>query len=139
MAKINKNTLKSIVKECLVEILSEGIASQAHTPPPPKNGLGRSRRPIAEAKARRQAADNISLERKITDSVDALTDDPVMGSIFADTAKTTLQEQYAAEGPGNQSGPVPAGDGSAGVELDDIFGEASQNWAALAFTEKKPR
>ena len=139
MAKINKNTLKSIVKECLVEILSEGISSQVSSPVPSKNSLGRSRRHVTEAKAHRRVADNISFERKIADSVDALTDNPVMGSIFADTAKTTLQEQYAAEGPGNQAGPAPVTDGSPGVDLGDIFGEASQNWATLAFTEKKPR
>ena len=57
-----------------------------------------------------------------------------MASLLADTASTTLQEQYAA-------GEAGANVAEEGVPLDspglDIFGEASQNWAQLAFSDPK--
>ena len=55
--------------------------------------------------------------------------DPIMASIFADTATTTLQEQISAEsGRGN---PVK----DTGVDPMSLF-ENAGNWAALAFAEK---
>jgi hypothetical protein len=56
--------------------------------------------------------------------------DPVMASIFADTASTTLREQVAADS-GRQ---VHAQE--TGVDPMSLF-ENSGNWAALAFAEPK--
>ena len=73
----------------------------------------------------------------IPETIKSITDDPLMQSIFADTARTTLQEQSSAE----KNPRVLAGDRAARIadESDpiDMFGEAAGNWATLAFSEKK--
>jgi len=59
----------------------------------------------------------------------------MMASIFADTAATTLQEQIQAENmrPGTAADPFAAA--AARIDPSDAFGDAAQNWAALAFSE----
>jgi len=141
MAKITKSQLKGIVKECLVEILSEGISASEDNP------LNESRKRKKDALRRKAEEDRLSehrrkLETRVSDTVATVTDDPIMQAILSDTAKTTLQEQTANETPAgkNLAGPNPlAGHGSvgAGINLDSIFESPSQNWADLAFTETK--
>jgi hypothetical protein len=142
---LKRSELKSIVKECLLEILMEGVA----------NGV---QQPIKEAKAhhvsqpvRRQALDyitagrnthsessksNVSINqprensRNIELAKQMAPNDPVMASIFADTASTTLREQVAAD-----SGR-PTHTQETGVDPMSLF-ENSGNWAALAFAEPK--
>ena len=62
-----------------------------------------------------------------------------MASIFEDTAATTLQEQIAAE----RGAPVTGGDAAslavANSDPSQLFAEASQNWAALAFSESSKK
>ncbi len=132
MAKLTKSALKSIVKECLVEILAEGIGlSVSHRETRTKD-LEQKR--LAEEK--RLKNHRQKFEVKVDDTVNALTDDPIMQEIFADTAKTTLQEQMQHESrPGQTTGAH--GTASAGIDLDNIFEGASSNWTQLAFSEKK--
>ena len=138
MAKLSREKLKTIVKECLVEILSEGLST-------PGDRLTESS-PRHKAKPRRKhvnqrpALDKISFGKKVQQTVGSLTDDPLMASIFADTAAGTLQEQISAEGRGNVAVQGdPAARAMAESDPNDIFGEAAGNWAALAFAEKKLR
>lgn len=70
------------------------------------------------------------------ESINKMTDDPLMASIFADTAKTTLQEQIEAERKG---GSVIAGGDAASLAIAqadpmDIFGDVADNWAKMAFS-----
>ena len=70
------------------------------------------------------------------ESINKMTDDPLMASIFADTAKTTLQEQVEAERKG---GNVVAGGDAASLAIAqadpmDIFGDVADNWAKMAFS-----
>ena len=70
-------------------------------------------------------------ETVVKAAVNELTDDPVMASIFADTAQTTLQEQ--------KEGRRPPADNAAAVvdhteDMSQIF-EGAGNWAAIAFGE----
>ena len=78
--------------------------------------------------------DSVSFNCAVDNTVNKVTNDPVMAALLADTATTTLQEQYAAGEPG-------ASVSEEGVALEsqgaDIFGEASQNWAQLAFSDGK--
>ena len=129
MPKVSKSVLKDLVKECLVEILSEGIAPSA-----PKKSRNVSRkRPISSHLPARGVV-NESFEANIDNAVGGMTDDPVMASIFADTARTTLQEQAAADS-GNRS---MTDNNSDTANLDDVFGEeAAQNWEHLAFPDKQ--
>ena len=142
MAKLTKTALKSLVKECLVEILAEGIGSTATL----QEGVKKSSANV-EARKRKQEAQaeqyRKKFEVKVDNTVNELTDDPIMQSIFADTAKTTLQEQMQHDKrPGshaNQPNPEMISGSPSGVDLGEIFQGASSNWEQLAFAEKKNR
>jgi hypothetical protein len=148
MAKVSRDMLKVLVKECLFEILlestGESTQSLVESRTKPK------RRAVASKKkqsTRRPALDSISFGSKPKQNiqppppvdVSSITSDPVMASIFQDTAATTLRDQAAAER--GKHGAL-LGDG---VSLDNassdgspsaLLGEASQNWAYLAFNDK---
>ena len=138
MAKLSREKLKTIVKECLVEILSEGLDTPGDrlVESSPRRRPKKKREPVNQ----RPALDKISFGRKVQQTVGSLTDDPLMASIFADTAAGTLQEQISAEGRG---GFIGQGDAASRTMAEndptDVFGEAAGNWAALAFAEKKIR
>ena len=163
MARLSKNKLKTIVKECLVEILEEGLSTSVGTPTMQSQQASAFKTKntdiIGEAVSQRQnrsmrrtASDNISYAQKTDDTgnsrfstaienaVSTVTDDPIMSSIFSDTARTTLQEQYSRD---SQQGPsvMMQGDNAAKVahqsDPTELFGQASQNWATLAFSDKK--
>ena len=145
MAKLTKNALKSIVKECLLEILVEGLAGQ--DVPEPLMEARRPRKPTSkrpqEKRSRRPALDNINFGNKVQVAVGGLTDDPVLSSILADTATTTLQEQYEQAPSSNNAQPShlhqvsvhgdQAAKATAQADPMDMFGGASANWASLAF------
>lgn len=133
MSKVSRSVLKSLVKECLVEILAEGLVGAN------KNIQESKKRPTKKASPRPKK--NITREQsrldEIPETIKNVTSDPLMQSIFADTAKTTLVEQVAADNRQR----VVAGDAvSQHVDKSDpmdLFGEAASNWATLAFSEKK--
>lgn len=135
MAKVNRNQLKSIVKECLLELLSEGLASD-HAPRQRKT---RRRNPQSVAQVSQHPPANDRFDDAVNESVKSLTNDPIMSEIFADTARTTLQEQLGAE----SAGPMVTGGDSASLQMasaepEDVFGDAASRWASLAFAEKGP-
>lgn len=129
--KLNKDILKTVVKECLLEILSEGINTSTE----------RSKEDVFSAineskkSKRRKTADLVRFENNVKNTANSLTDDPVLSSIFEDTAKTTLQEQI------NSPSGVVAGDrasyAAATNDPTDLFGESAGKWAALAFSDGK--
>jgi len=141
MAKLSRTALKSVVKECLLEILSEGLAdgvnelmeSRASQPKPRK----KKRQPRSEPEPNRNAAFDETVER----TVSSMTDDSLLAEMLADTARGTLQEQLAHDGknqglvdPGATSGDV--------IDPTDIFGkdnQASDHWATLAFSDGRPK
>jgi len=142
MAKVKRSVLKEIVKECLLEILFEGIDSEpgyedeepireartqrrASRPSPSKN--------LTEAvnKQKTPSGKKHQREKHVTEVVSSLTDDPLMASIYADTANTTLLEQKEGRKP-NVDGAAAAVDGVDNME--DLF-EGAGNWAAIAFNE----
>ena len=130
--KITKQALKKVVKECLMEILSEGLGEVK------EKGKPRKVRPPLIPRSR--APDLIQFNNAINETVNSLTSDPVMASIFADTAKTTLQEQINMDPHtrGSQMGGTTSISPHEKIEdSDEIFGDAAENWAALAFSEKK--
>jgi len=145
MAKVSRNVLKGIIKECLIEILAEGIIGD---PAPAKVNALESMLSEAPRKKRRKKTrakptnelDNDRFNSAVSNSVRSLTDDDVLASIFADTAKTTLQEQIGAEGKG------PGLADSASRKMDqldplEVFGNNGQGddyWAKLAFAGNSP-
>lgn len=157
MSKLSRNELKDLVKECLVEILSEGLAStpraersdnmshlaedrrapRVPTRPASKGMPPRSQSPAlnstifgASQTRRTNPAQAPAQQPAIVDSVGQITNDPVLAQILADTAMTTLQEQIGAESskPGS-----PSLQESVGSPMD-LF-DGAQNWATLAFSE----
>jgi len=137
MAKVSRKMLKSIVKECLVEILAEGLTGGN------SQELNES---ISSVKPTRSLDRNFSNNEKIVNEkfedntkkiISHATKDPVMAELLADTAQTTLQEQNGADRP-NQFTAKPTDTYSQiASESDpmDLFGGSSNNWAALAFSD----
>tara|TARA_B100000700_G_scaffold210481_1_gene231387 strand:+ start:9333 stop:9866 length:534 start_codon:yes stop_codon:yes gene_type:complete len=125
MAKLSRTELKGIVKECLVEILNEGMMATDHSSQmnltesksrsvnrdfsSTHSGMVKSpskaRQPTSP---RRSALDSITygidqkkpvnenFDNNVNSAVNVLTSDPTMQSIFQDTARTTLQNQTQA-------------------------------------------
>ena len=128
--KVTKQALKKLVKECLVEILSEGLGD--------KQKKRMSKTPSRSAQPRRRAPDLVHFNDTVNEAVGALTNDPVMASIFEDTAKTTLQEQISAGTPAQASHPGGLSSPNSGELIGDpseIFETSAKNWASLAFLD----
>ena len=137
MAKVKRSVLKEIVKECLLEILFEGIDSEPGYDEEPIREARKPRAPrpssnnLAAAVKQRQTPQKELKEDRVNAAVSELTQDPMMAAIYADTAQTTLLEQ--------KEGRRPPADNAAAVidhveDMSDIF-EGAGNWAAIAFGE----
>lgn len=138
MARVTKKVLKSIVKECLVEILSEGISSEELISAKQSTRLSRTDLKEKRSKVPRPALDNVTFNTAINEATSAITNDPVMSAIFADTARTTLQNQYGAENNRNMVDISNADSATklvANNDIEDLF-EGANNWANLAFSDK---
>ena len=132
---MKRGELKALIKECVVEVLQEGIGGAPSRSRPASKMRSTNSRP-------NHPSDNISYgalqesRNPAPISVNTgLSQDPVLQSIFQDTASTTLQEQVSSERRGRQ--PVPDGADRAARfmadhEPDELFDGAS-NWEKLAF------
>lgn len=164
--KLDKKVFKSIVKECLVEILAEGLYPQECDVREKKADLKESiqKRSIAGAgrmneQSRRAAHRNLQTKGSYLDKVSfgsesqqepartnertsklisKVTKDPIMSEIFADTAASTLQEQR--EGKSRTHMPSKPADTAARIVAEsdptDLFGASAGKWADLAFAPK---
>lgn len=151
--KIGKQALKALIKECLVEILAEGLGSnlsEAVKTAPRHDSRNRDSEPlpghaqprqIQYAKPQRQAQhldERVASRRMTTASIpaeiSAITRDPVMAAIFADTAQTTLQEQARGVMPGDTAAQV-----AARAAPEQMFDEATMDkWNQAAFQSSRP-
>lgn len=150
--KMSRDQLKALVKECLVELLSEGLGTsslQQERRQVPRSS-GRSIAGMTESRSRRSQFDP-RLDTPVSSGripSDALKDaikresggNPIMESIFADTAKTTLVQQLAA---GDSSGGAQGSTGGLSQkeqfkgDPEQVFGEdVASRWANLAFMDK---
>jgi hypothetical protein len=156
---MKRSELKAIVKECLIEILSEGLQlssepalrTEAVTrmPLPQRQPQQNTRRPAYDPRldepVGKRVVRNDNVGQAVKQAVSVMTDDPLMASIFADSIKT-VQKQNAqghANGaqPGMSGAPAhadAAAHAMAGARPDQIF-EGSDRWASLAFMEGPPR
>jgi len=144
MAKVTRSVLKEMVKECLVEILSEGLinsSDQLHESKKRKPRQRQTERVDASVfqERKKMLRKNIKAqENAVKARVSNITQDPIMQDILADTAATTLKEQPLNES-GSKRSYVP-GDAAAKAvydnEIEDLF-DGSQNWASLAFSGGK--
>tara|TARA_Y100001970_G_C14245337_1_gene867768 strand:+ start:2296 stop:2703 length:408 start_codon:yes stop_codon:yes gene_type:complete len=130
--KVTRSLLKEIVKECLVEILVEGLNSEED-----EDHLFESIAPKPKTKKTLSK----SPPRKIVSEAaihEVSGGDSIMSDIFADTAATTLANQGMKNDA--RGAYVPADSAARLVqdsELTDLF-EGSNNWAQLAFSSGKP-
>lgn len=142
--KVNREQLKALIKECLVEILAEGLGPLTEQKVASKPLMRESRVP------RRTALDNVSyvapqrqhVPQHNPEIIKSVTSDPIMSSIFQDTLNTTLVKQDASGH--NQAKPAPAISGDLATRVaaesdpTELFGqEAASRWAQAAFS--KPR
>lgn len=153
--KTSRDQLKAIVKECLLEILSEGLGNvqaAAYRPPAPGGVPIKGRVSEQRSAGQRRPAFDPRLDTPLPEGrqpTDALKEaiqrnsggNPLMADILADTAMTTLPTMMAHGDTGNP-------DGSGGPSIsrdhatvqqeqfngmpDEVFG-GSSNWADLAF------
>jgi hypothetical protein len=130
---IKKLELKRLVKACLIEILSEGLgdviiqASQSTTTQPQHES--KKINVQAAQTPQQRAAANIKFAPTIMQDAKKLANgDPVMESIFADTAAT------------HQDFPMDQGSDTPGPQLNvehfqgdplEIFGESASHWAQI--------
>ena len=141
MAKMSKNQLKSLIKECLVEVLVEGLNPKSNSSMSLQETKTRTSKQSKRRASSRPAVENINFDKRINESVSACTEDPILGNILADTARTTLQEQLGQEKnqPSHATQVSANGDPAAKAisssDPNDVFGNAANNWAALAFDE----
>ena len=146
MAKLSKLALKVIVKECLIEILQEGLMTDELMTESRPRKPSQKRSSATKKRSRGTSLDNIrfdsrveanaNFEKNVEEAARSLTDDPVLSSILADTAKTTLQEQIGAESRGApQAGSDRASLEAARSNPEDLFGSAASKWADLAFSD----
>jgi len=148
MSKVKRSVLKEIVKECLLEILFEGIDSEPGYDEEPireaRQPRRRAPRPSSNndlAAAVKRSTNNQKPPRKqkeeglnegfVDSAVGELTSDPTMAAIFADTAQTTLQEQRENRRPTADNAAAAVDNAE---DMSDIFAGAG-NWAAIAFGE----
>ena len=125
--KVSRNQLKGIVKECLMEILAEGLLHGEVAGPQKK---AKKRQAIKESTTPK----NNEFEMAVQQTVSGLTNDSIMSSILADTAKTTFQDQLQAEKSPRSAGAIM---NESTADLGDAFGDSANRWASLAFPEKK--
>ena len=137
---ITKSQLKSIVKECLVEILAEGIGSI------PLDSMSES---SSKKKKLIHNAPPVRMPEKSTVNHNAIKNineairreaggDKVMVDILADTAANTLPAMLESDRTKNNYLP-PTGTVErvvASASPDQLFGEeAAAKWASLAFMD----
>jgi len=145
--KLSRNELKSIIKECLVEILQEGLnesvsnqnkqSLRESTPAPAERQRTPQRQSIHDKISflpKQSSAREEIRESPSNSNIKTITDDPIMREILSDTASTTLLEQSRAE----SSKFATAGDRVSQVVANsdpmDLFSGSSDKWAALAFS-----
>ena len=140
MSKVYKSELKEIIKECLIEILAEGLGSGSSNTLQESTRYKKTKKIERVKKQKKSYLDNISYNTSTNQNSNIqtnITKDPILNSILADTAKTTLREQATA-GRGKSVPVSIAGDKAAKAvdksNPETLFGKASNKWASLAFS-----
>ena len=136
---MNKNDLKGLVKECLLEILMEGVGTPRNMR---ESTVTQSKKPTQASP--RKTSELISYAPKSVQAVrppvvqhtmkaehfrELASGNDVMASIFADTASSGLVESLASGLGRSPSNPTI----DTGVDPNAFDG--SGNWAHLAFSD----
>jgi len=155
--KLSREHLKELVKECLVELLSEGLgrslvvtpAQSRRQPVPSVSESFYAKSASARARQAPQQKPH-QFDPRLDTPVNSLQEvikrksggNPIMESIFADTAATTLVNQVA-HGDSSATGESshrPAQQEQFNGAPEEVFGEeTASRWAGLAFAEPTDR
>lgn len=132
---ITKGQLKNIVKECLIEILAEGMGQNVSSS---INESFKSKKQPSTSSVLGQNASKIKMQSSaLKEAIKRESGgNSVMASILADTAENTLQTMLENDVRKN-SQPQPTGTIErivASTPPEDLFGEeTASKWAELAF------
>lgn len=154
--KTSREQLKMLVKECLLEILNEGLGGAQPMRSPARNPQISGTSAVSEGR-RRQAFDprlDTPVSRPAPRAPDPFHEavkreaggNPVMAAILADTARTTLPTMMSHGDPSSGQGSpsmISQQEQFHGTP-EEVFGEAammrpdgSSHWADLAFAPAK--
>lgn len=136
---MSKSDLKVIIKECIVEILGEGLAATKSTP----EAFSRMPRQTTQRETtsqKRSSSNSQQVPSYLSETIKREAGgNKVMEAILADTAASTLPK-FLESGSGKS--PMPSTGGGlieqvvAQATPEDIFGDdATSKWAALAFMD----
>lgn len=135
--KMTRSDMKALVKECLLEILNEGLGGAVGTTTRPTSAISR---PLFTDSAKRMSSPTQQQRTPTPHLRDAVRREAggnkIMESILADTAASSLPKMLQGE---SKSPPVSGGLAErvvAETELEEIFGdESTSKWASLAFMD----
>ena len=134
MAKVSRSVLKGIVKECLIELLAEGL-TKGNVSELNESVLLKSKSSSLKSTEPKKIK-NKNFDENTKNVINQTTNDPIMASILADTAKTTLQEQTDADRSNRFT--AKSNDSYSKIANDsdpmELFSGSSSNWADLAFS-----
>jgi hypothetical protein len=141
--KITKSQLKSIVKECLVEILQEGLGASGPILATSSNNNSnsflenRQRKTVEQKQMSRPKSSFLDTPLKRSAMSETIMREsqgnPLMADIFADTAKNTLPKMLSNDKSGHGSSKAIQVEHFEGTP-EEVFGEdVASKWANLAF------
>jgi hypothetical protein len=132
MSKLKRSVLKSVVKECLLEILSEGIGTNTNAAE-----IIQSRGNAAAQQDLSESTERHTQNNSMKDAIAGITDDPILAEVLGDTAQTTLVEQTSADRKGQLRKMRATSSHPAGTSEQSQEPDGNSHWAALAFADKK--
>jgi hypothetical protein len=137
---VTRQQLKSIVKECLVEILAEGIGS---TKKPIQESSLRTNNVVSKKPSGVQArrGEHVKYSQTMAETIKREAGgNSIMAEILADTAATTLPSMLK-ESAIQHTQPVGSVERAvADSTPEELFGDdAASKWAQLAFTETQKK
>jgi len=137
---VTRQQLKSIVKECLVEILAEGIGS---TKKSIQEVSSRTNNVVSKKQSNVQArrGEHVKYSQTMAETIKREAGgNSIMAEILADTAATTLPSMLKESAIQH---PQPVGSVERAVAdstPEELFGDdAASKWAQLAFTETQKK
>jgi hypothetical protein len=151
MASMTRNELKDIVKECIMEVLLEGLDSSTRDKPQRQTEAARRQvtpvnRPLDKsfAAGANRIANQAQGRKEPPPAVTALASEfhgeqrDIMQMIFEDTARNTLPSQITADRSPAAALSARVDSFSSTSEIDPMtMFDGASNWEELAFTNKK--
>lgn len=163
--KLNRPELKMLIKECLIEILADGLSHSSTQINESRSQEQSNKHSLVQATSNQSyprgehPTDKISFlpkkmsaandddkiqKNNLANAAKSIASNPMIAEMLADTAmrssRDSLRESSSAI-PSHEQMIMGSGDNIAKKmfmsDPTDIFSESSSKWAALAFAEKK--